>query len=269
MAERRMFAKSVIDSDLFMDMPMSSQALYFHLAMRADDDGFVANPKKIQRMTGCADDDMRILIARQFVLAFDSGIIVIRHWKVHNYIQSDRYKPTVYTDEKKKLTESGGKPYVQLEPAGTNVSIMYPACIQDVSKVDTQDRLGKDRLGKVSIGEDKGGAGGTDAVADAPAATPRKAPAKKTYGEYGNVRLTDDELEKLKDEYPTTWQALIDRLSGYIASKGDKYKSHYATIKNWARKDQEDGRLQRGGPAADGGESDSEKRWAFLNIEMV
>lgn len=92
---------------------------------------------------------------------------------------------------------------------------------------------------------------------------------KTTYGEYENVRLTDDEFEKLKDEYPTTWQALIDRLSGYIASKGDKYKSHYATIKNWARKDEQDGRVQRGGPAADGGESDSEKRWAFLNIEMV
>lgn len=97
----------------------------------------------------------------------------------------------------------------------------------------------------------------------------RKAPKKTAHGEYGNVLLTDDELGKLKDEYPTSWQQLIDRLSGYIASKGDKYKSHYATIKNWARKDEQDGRVQRGGPAADGGESDSEKRWAFLNIEMV
>lgn len=103
MAERRMFAKTIIDSDLFLDMPPSTQMLYFHLSMRADDDGFINNPKRIQRMVGATDDDMRILLAKQFILSFESGVIVIRHWKVHNYIRRDLYHPTVYQKERQKL----------------------------------------------------------------------------------------------------------------------------------------------------------------------
>ena len=99
-AERRMFAKTIIDSDAFLDMPLSTQALYFHLSMRADDDGFINNPKKIQRMIGSSDDDLKVLIAKRYLLPFESGVDVIKHWKIHNYIQKDRYKPTVYTEEK-------------------------------------------------------------------------------------------------------------------------------------------------------------------------
>ena len=100
MAERRMFAKTIIDSDAFIDMPLSTQTLYFHLSMRADDDGFINNPKKIQRMIGATDDDLKLLLAKRYILAFDSGVIVIKHWKIHNYIEKDRYKPTVYIEEK-------------------------------------------------------------------------------------------------------------------------------------------------------------------------
>lgn len=91
MAERRMFAKTIIDSDAFLDMPLSTQALYFHLAMRADDEGFVSNPKKIQKMIGASDDDCKLLILKRYILTFESGIVVIKHWKIHNYIQSDRF----------------------------------------------------------------------------------------------------------------------------------------------------------------------------------
>ena len=98
-----MFAKTIIDSDAFLDMPLSTQCLYFHLSMRADDDGFVNNPSKIQRMIGANDDDLKTLIAKQFLIPFDSGVVVIRHWRIHNYIQSDRYHPTAYQDEKAKL----------------------------------------------------------------------------------------------------------------------------------------------------------------------
>ena len=141
MAERRMFAKTIIDSDAFLDMPLSAQSLYFHLAMRADDDGFINNPKKIQRMIGASEDDCKLLIAKKFVLVFDTGVIVIRHWKLHNYIQKDRYKPTIYQSERNALkTEANG---------------MYTQCIHDVSNMDTQDRLesGKDslELGEESI----------------------------------------------------------------------------------------------------------------------
>lgn len=103
MAERRMFAKTIIDSDAFLDMPLSSQALYFHLAMRADDDGFVNNPKRIQRTVGASDDDCKLLVMKRFILTFPSGVIAIKHWRIHNYIQKDRYKETVYTKEKSKL----------------------------------------------------------------------------------------------------------------------------------------------------------------------
>lgn len=144
MAERRMFAKTIIDSDAFLDMPMSTQALYFHLSMRADDDGFINNPKRIQRMIGASDDDLKLLIAKSFVILFESGVVVIKHWKIHNYIQSDRYKPTVYAEEKSLLDVKKNKAYT----LNTN------ECIQNVYNVDTQDRLGKDRLGKVRIGKD-------------------------------------------------------------------------------------------------------------------
>ena len=109
MAERRMFAKTIADSDAFLEMPQTSQNLYFHLSMRADDDGFVNNPKRIQRMVGCSDDDMRILIGKSFIIPFESGIIVIKHWRINNYIQKDRYKPTVYQDEyaQLKIKENG------------------------------------------------------------------------------------------------------------------------------------------------------------------
>lgn len=94
MAERRMFAKSIIDSDLFLDMPATTQLLYFHLGMRADDDGFIANPKSIMRAVACSNDDMFLLIEKGFVIKFDSGVIVIRHWKINNSIRGDRKIPT-------------------------------------------------------------------------------------------------------------------------------------------------------------------------------
>jgi hypothetical protein len=137
MAERRMFAKTIIDSDAFLDMPLSTQALYFHLSVRADDDGFVNNPKKIMRMIGAGEDELRVLLGKRFILGFDSGVIVIKHWRVHNYIQKDRYKPTVYTEEKRQITVKDN-----------NVYTMDTASIQPVllGKV----RLGESRLDEVS-----------------------------------------------------------------------------------------------------------------------
>ena len=90
MAERRMFAKTIIDSDMFLDMPLSTQALYFHLSMRADDDGFINNPRKIQRMVGASDDDLKVLVMKRFILPFDSGVVVIKHWRIHNYLRNAR-----------------------------------------------------------------------------------------------------------------------------------------------------------------------------------
>lgn len=111
MAERRMFAKTIIDSDAFIDMPLSSQALYFHLSMRGDDDGFINNPKKIQRMIGASDDDFKMLVVKRFIIPFESGIVVIKHWKIHNYIRGDRKKDTVYPEEMSLLEEKENGAY--------------------------------------------------------------------------------------------------------------------------------------------------------------
>lgn len=105
MARKRMFDLEIVDTDLFLEMPQSSQNLYFHLGMRADDDGFVSNPKKIIRTIGANEDDLKILFSKQFVIPFESGIVVIRHWKLNNYLRKDRYTETIYKEEKKMLIE--------------------------------------------------------------------------------------------------------------------------------------------------------------------
>ena len=142
-----MFAKTIIDSDAFLEMPSSSQMLYFHLSMRADDDGFVNNPKRIMRMIGSGEDDLKLLFVKRFLIGFESGVVVIKHWKIHNYIQKDRYTKTMYQDEFARLDTKGNKAYTELtEPSNQAITSQ---CIQDVYKMDTQVRLGKDRLGKV------------------------------------------------------------------------------------------------------------------------
>lgn len=153
MAERRMFAKTIIDSDAFLDMPMSAQALYFHLSMRADDEGFVNNPKKIQRMIGASEDDARLLIAKRFIIVFESGVIVIKHWKIHNYVRSDRFKETLYQEEKAMLMLDEKNAYTE-----RNKNCGIPSDIPMVSKRGTQDSIGKDSIGKVKeiIADEKG-----------------------------------------------------------------------------------------------------------------
>ena len=146
MAERRMFSKTVTESDSFYDMPASSRALYLHLGMNADDDGVVDSPKRIMRASAATEDDLRVLISKQFVIPFDSGVIVVRHWKRNNYIQKDRYRPTVHQAEIALLEASESGEYaLQGEARALPVR---PACIQDVSETDTQVRLGKDSLGE-------------------------------------------------------------------------------------------------------------------------
>ena len=143
MAERRMFAKTVTESDAFLDMPLSAQALYFHLSIHADDDGFVNNPKKIQRTIGASEDDCKLLIMKRFILTFASGVIVIKHWRIHNYIQKDRYKPTVYTEERSLLTLTKNKAYSE--------------CIQNAYKMDTSctPSIGKVSIEQVNTNEER------------------------------------------------------------------------------------------------------------------
>lgn len=201
MAERRMFAKSIVLSDAFLDMPMSARCLYFTLGMLADDDGFVGSPKAIMRQCGASNDDMNILLSKRYVLGFESGIIVIKHWRMNNYLQSDRHKSTTYVEELSTLTTDEKGAYTE----------QNGSCIQTVYEVDTQDSIGK-----VSKGKDSN---------------------KHKYGEYKNVLLSDEDMEKLKSEFPNDYSERIERVSSYCASTGKSYKNYLATIRNWAKKE--------------------------------
>lgn len=153
MAERRMFAKSIIDSDAFLDMPLSTQALYFHLSMRADDDGFINNPKRVQRVVGGSDDDIKLLVAKRFIIPFDSGVVVIKHWKIHNYIQKDRYKPTTYIEEKSTLSVKQNGSYTECVQDGYNLDTQVS--IGEVNEVNKDNNAPQKRFTKPTIEEVK------------------------------------------------------------------------------------------------------------------
>ena len=151
MAERRMFTDKITESDVFLDMPLSTQALYFHFCMNADDDGFVKNPKRIQRMLGASDDDCRLLILRRFVLPFESGVIVIKHWRMHNLLRKDRYKPTEYIEEKSmlKIKENGAYTFDDNQGTPLVATIWQP----DDNQMAPQDSIGKDSIDKDIVKE--------------------------------------------------------------------------------------------------------------------
>ncbi len=211
MAERRMFAKTIIDSDAFLEMPISARLLYYDLSMRADDDGFVNSPKKIMRVIGATKDDMNILILRKFIIPFESGIVVIKHWRIHNYIRKDTYSETPYKEEKELLELDENKTY-KLKSKTSGLAVDLPS---------TQVRIGKDSIDKDNI----------------PASEEKSSPesvkaSKHKHGEYKNVLLKDEELQRLKEEYQN-WEELIKYLDEYIDMHGYKARSHYLCIRKW------------------------------------
>ena len=211
MAERRMFAKTIVTSDAFLDMPPTARCLYFTLGMFADDDGFVNNPKSIMRQIGSTSDDMNILIAKKFVLAFESGVIVIKHWKIHNYIQSDRYHPTKYQEEKSTLLLDENKAYTQADTP----------CIQDVSKADTEVRLGKDRLGEDSLSN-------YSLESDKPKNKRFKPPTVEEVAAYIREKGYRINAEQFIDYYES---------NGWMVGKSHM-KDWKATVRNWERRRQ-------------------------------
>lgn len=203
MAERRMFAKTIVESDAFIDMPMSSQLLYFHLGMHADDDGFVNAPRTTQRMIGASADDMRVLVAKGYLIPFESGVVVITHWRKHNYIQNDRKIDTLCTAEKALLTvEKGG------------VYKMDTQCIHDVYIADTQlVKVNKDRLVKDSTRE-----GGRF--------TPPTRPQILQFCTDNNIVI---DIDAFIDYYTS---------NGWMVGRS-KMKSWQAAVRNWQRRDKE------------------------------
>jgi hypothetical protein len=184
MAEKRMFAKTIIDSDAFIDMPLSAQALYFHLAMRADDDGFLNNAQKVMRMVGAAKNDYDLLIAKRFVIVFPDGICVIKHWRIHNYLRKDRYIETVYTEHKAMLAVKENGSYSE------NIQSMEPVGIPDDNQRLTQIRVDKSREEEKSL----------------------EAQQRHKFGQYGWVLLTDEQHERLYTDLGTDEAERVIRL---------------------------------------------------------
>ena len=214
MAERRMFAKTIVLSDAFLDMPLSARCLYFTLGMLADDDGFVNSPKSIMRQAGASVDDLNLLIAKRFILTFDSGIIVIKHWRIHNYIQKDRYNETKYIEEKSSIV---------VDEKGA-----YTECIQNVSKMDTQVRLevGQDSL---VLGQ---GSGSVEPADDNGEDTLKK------IGKGGVVYLSDRQVGCLLDKMGIeAFDLYMDKLENFIIDNGANVKNHYKTILKWYEED--------------------------------
>lgn len=196
MARKRMFDLEIINQDSFLDLPMESKALYFLLGMEADDEGFVA-PRKVLRLYGGTEDSLKVLILKKFIIPFSSGVIVITDWKRNNYLDKNKVKDTIYQEEKKQLTYN-----------------------EETEKYESLTKV-KQKLNQYSIEE-----------YSIEENIKEKINKKEKYGEFQNVLLTDEEYHKLEKSNLLPY---IEKLSSYIASKGKKYKSHYATILNWAR----------------------------------
>lgn len=213
MAERRMFAKTIIDSDAFLEMPLSAQALYFHLSMRADDDGFLNNAKKIMRVINANQNDYDLLVAKSFIIQFEDGICVIKHWRINNYLRSDRYKPTIYKEEKKMLEIKENGRYSLINADNSNVGI--PNSYQ----CETQYSIGKDSIDKNSIEKEK---------------YKKEKPVFHKHGEYGHVLLSDEQYDRLIADYGE--KALMDgikRVDEYCQEHGKKYKDYNLTLRKW------------------------------------
>ena len=197
MAQKRMFSLQVVDTDKFMDMSTSAQALYFHLGMHGDDDGFVSSPRKIARSAGCNDDDIRLLAAKGFIIPFDSGVVVITDWRINNTLKNDRYQETIYQVEKAMLQpEASGKYLLS--------SAVAPNRFQNGSNMEPQHNLTERNLTKQSLTE------GTKA--DEPPA-PAKKQARKSFGKFGWVKLTGEEYNRLLNDLG---QAEVERCITYV-----------------------------------------------------
>lgn len=223
MAERRMMSKTIVFSDDFLDMSLSARCLYFTFIAVADDDGFINNPKSIIRQCGAATDDLRLLITKNYVIPFDSGVIVIKHWKLHNYIQSDRYKPTLCQKEKNMLIMQKDKSYA-LADKETVKALENEQCIHSVSKVDTQVRLGKVRLGKDSI--DNTPPLSPSAGERAKKSKRFKPPTIEEVQAYCEERKNDIDPEAFIDFYQS---------KGWIVGKS-KMKDWKAAVRTWERR---------------------------------
>ena len=208
-----MFSLQVVDTDKFMDMSTSAQALYFHLGMHGDDDGFVSSPKKIARSAGCNDDDLRLLASKGYIIPFESGVIVITDWNVNNTLKNDRYHETAYSEEKGLLSTDKAGRY-------TLGSTLVPDCFQSGTKLEPERNLTEPNPAEHR------GSTAPPAALPAPAPGCSEKPARRKYGQYGWVKLTDEEYNRLLNDLG---QAEAERCIAYIdeSAQSSGNKNHW------------------------------------------
>lgn len=222
MAEKRMLSKSITESDAFLDLPHAAQALYLHLNMTCDDDGFTNSPKRVQRLCGCSDADLDLLVEKRFLISFESGVVVVKHWRINNSIRKDRKSDTVYQSELSQLTIKDNGAYTEKVEESTlqpDANQMSTTCQPDASGENNDGCVDKDRLVEVSIEEisiDK--------------------EREHARGKYQNLIMTDQEYEQILNTYEYA-QSLLDRVSEHIAISTRPCNSHFALACKIGRED--------------------------------
>lgn len=218
---RRMFSDEITNTDAFLDMPTGSQLLYLHLGMQADDDGFISSPKMVMRMIGASDDELKLLFAKKFLLAFENGICVIKHWRINNQIRKDRYKPTTYEKEKNALfirpngaytfNPDGALPVPNGHFVGEDLFGNQVATIRQPLVA-----AGKVSIGKVSIGKNNTAAN----AADSPEKPKR-------------INPKDDTTPMNCDEYVEWMKKSPNRHMRILADYADQIKPDFTTKGQW------------------------------------
>lgn len=258
MAERRCFSMKIVDSDAFVEMPLSAQALYFHLGMRADDDGFINKPNRIARDVGASGDDLKLLIAKRFILAFDTGVVVVKHWMIHNTLRKDRLKPPHYPELAARIYIKGNDGYTD-NPETDDVSLLeYRVSVKCLS-VDSQmsdncpsndSQLpgkcqhkvskGKSRKDNITIRQVEGSAFDSDSDDELSTnfSTGRLFELQQGTLGKGVVLLTPEQDEFLLDKLGYDgYNHYVAKLADFILKKDAKVSNHYATILKWAEED--------------------------------
>ena len=232
MAERRMFTQKIVDSDAFLDMPLSTQALYFHLNMRADDDGFVNNPKKVQRMVGASEDDLKLLIAKRFLIAFENGVVVIKHWRMHNLLRKDRYNATQYVEQMNMLTLKDNGSYTEVEGGGNHLATAWQP---NGNHLATQGSIVKSSEEKYRVVESSG-----NGNQDKDTNVDKGVDNFSLLGGIGQnvVLLTDTQMNELIELLGLEgFNYYVEKLATFIIEKQAKVGNHYNTILKWAKED--------------------------------
>lgn len=237
MAEKRMFSKVIVDSDAFLDMPLSTQALYFHLSMRADDDGFLNNARKIQRLVGASDDDLRLLLMKRFVIGFEGGILVIKHWRMNNYLRKDRYTPTVYQDEYAMLGVKKNGSYTLEKTDGIQ------AGIPDGSQCVTQVSIGKDSIDKKRIEK---------TVCPEPETAPdRKKAVSLILNDKTEYWIFEDQIAEWMELFPAVdVMQELRKMRSWLDSNTSRRKTKRGILRfvnGWLSKEQDKGWSRQGG----------------------